>query len=76
LALLHRITELPGHAFWPDDLAVADAFPDSLVLAGHRQITDAYLLALATAHDGVVATLDRGIAMLARHDPGKLEIVS
>ena len=76
LALLRRIIALPGHAFWPDDLPIADAFPDSMLLAGHRQITDAYLLALAAAHDGVVATLDRGIAALARHDSQRLEIVS
>ena len=30
----------------------------------HRQVTDAYLAALAEHHDAVVATLDRGIALL------------
>ena len=52
----------PHHAFWPDDLSVLeptrfahDRWLDS------RQITDAYLLALAVHRDGVFVTLDRGI---------------
>jgi toxin-antitoxin system PIN domain toxin len=76
LALLRKITALAGHEFWPDDLPVSDAFPDAMLLAGHRQITDAYLLALAAAHDGMVATLDRGIAPLAKHYSHRLEIVN
>ena len=35
-------------------------------LGGHRQVTDACLLAMATAHGGVLATLDRDAATLAR----------
>lgn len=34
-------------------------------LQGHRQVTDAYLLALAGQRRGVLATFDRGIAQLA-----------
>ena len=30
----------------------------------HRQVTDAYLAALAEHHGAVVATLDRGLALL------------
>jgi hypothetical protein len=40
-----------GHEFWPGDLPVADAFPDAILRAGHCQITHAYLLALAAAHE-------------------------
>ena len=37
-------------------------------LLGHRQVTDAYLLALATAHDGRFVTLDQPISVDAvRH---------
>jgi toxin-antitoxin system PIN domain toxin len=75
VALLQRVTGLPGHGFWPDDLSVPDAFGVNPVLASHRQITDRYLLALAIAHDGVLATLDRGIAPLARAFPDRLELV-
>jgi toxin-antitoxin system PIN domain toxin len=76
LALLDRITRLPGHDFWPDDLAAAEAFAAGPLLGTHRQVTDVYLLALAAAHDGILATLDRGIAALVRHSPEQLELVS
>jgi toxin-antitoxin system PIN domain toxin len=59
LTLLERITELPGHQFWPDDLPVADAIGGDRMITGHRQITDAYLIGLAAAHGGKFATLDR-----------------
>lgn len=76
IALLQRITNLPGHGFWPDDLPLMDAVALHPLLASHRQVTDAYLLSLATVHDGVLATLDRGIVALARQCPERLELVS
>ena len=72
--LLTRLTALPGHRFWPDHLAVADVCPPDGIVATHRQITDAYLLALAVAHDGVLATLDRGVRWLAQRSPDRLEL--
>ena len=75
IALLKRMMALPGHDFWPNDLSVADAFGPGALLASHRQVTDAYLLALATAHDGVLATLDRGIVPLARERRDRLEML-
>jgi toxin-antitoxin system PIN domain toxin len=75
IGLLSRLTALPGHRFWPDDLPLADACPVDGLLATHRQVTDAYLLALAGAHDGVLATLDRGIQPLARKTPERLELL-
>lgn len=51
---------LPGHAFWPDDVSLLDAQhidAERLLTAG--QITDTYLLALAVAHDGQLASFDR-----------------
>ena len=75
LALLTRVTELPGHGFWPDDLPLTDVFPPARLLSSHRQITDGYLLALAAAHDGVLATLDRGIVALAKNCPDGLEVI-
>jgi hypothetical protein len=59
--------------FWPDDIPLADAFRSPLLLGRHRQITDGYQLNLAAAHDGVLATLDRGISPLAKHFPERLE---
>jgi toxin-antitoxin system PIN domain toxin len=40
-----------------------DAFA---VLLGHRQVTDAYLLRLAAANDGVLVTFDRRLESVAR----------
>jgi uncharacterized protein len=74
--VLERITNLPGHGFWPDDLSLVEAVAAHPLLGSHRQITDAYLLSLATAHDGVLASLDRGIATLARRCPERFELVS
>ncbi len=62
LFALRQIQSLPQHVFWPDELGF-----DAEVLAGvigHRQVTDAYLAALARHFGGRLATLDRGLAAL------------
>jgi uncharacterized protein len=54
---------LPGHVFWPDDInLVADPGIDMSVLASSDRITDVYLLALATAKGGRLATFDRRLS--------------
>lgn len=64
-AVLDRILEVPGHQFWADELAPTSAVTfSSLALVGHRQVTDAYLLALAQHHASKLATFDRGISDL------------
>jgi len=75
LALLDRITALPEHEFWPDDLPLRSAIGDSLVIVGHRQVNDAYLLALAHSKGGVVATLDRSLASVAT-DTEQVELIT
>ncbi|MGD9793745.1 MAG: TA system VapC family ribonuclease toxin [Acidimicrobiia bacterium] len=50
------------HKFWPD--AIAFQANHMVGVIGHRQVTDAYLVALAEHHGGRVATLDRGMATL------------
>lgn len=52
----------PRHLFWPDDLSYADIAWKGVL--GQRQVTDAYLAALARARGGRLATLDRGPAAL------------
>ena len=54
------------HVFWSDSVALvsAETFDESRLM-GHRQITDAYLLALAVANDGVLVTFDSAIAATA-----------
>ena len=55
------------HLFWPDDVSFCDRRVFSLTV-GHRQLTDVYLLALARAHDGRLATFDRSIPVKAVRD--------
>lgn len=52
------------HEFWPDDIDMLNGgrLEWSRVL-GHRQITDAYLLALAVRHEASFVTLDRRISI-------------
>lgn len=65
VAMLERLTALPGHEFWSDQLPLSATGPfASLAFVGHRQVTDAYLLALAQRKDEKLATLDRGVAEL------------
>jgi toxin-antitoxin system PIN domain toxin len=64
--LLVRLRTLPGHHFWPDDLSpVAGAPLDAERIATPGQVTDSYLLALAIAHGGRLATLDRRLSLRA-----------
>jgi len=53
------------HHFWPDDIPMRQAMVRVGTLHGHRQVTDAYLIGLAEAHAGKLATLDRKILQLA-----------
>lgn len=66
LLLLSSNLAHASHEFWVEDLSVTDALADvPRKLQGHKQVTDAYLLALARHHHGVLATFDRGIEALA-----------
>lgn len=54
------------HQFWPADLSLRDAEAfDFSRLHGHRQITDAYLLALAVRNEGRLVTLDSAVSLTA-----------
>jgi predicted nucleic acid-binding protein len=66
VALLDQIVCLPEHKFWPDDLSFQQAAPKAMPIVSHQQVTDAYLISLAEAHGGIVATLDRGMLALGR----------
>ena len=49
-----------GHEFWPDDVTLFDSQRiDTARLLDAGQVTDTYLLALACAHGGRLATFDR-----------------
>lgn len=60
LDVLRVTVEHSRHDFWPDDLAFVDVRVHGVL--GHRQVTDAYLAALARSRGGRLATFDRGCA--------------
>ena len=63
LGALTAIRAMPGHAFWPDSISVTDEeFIDATLLSNHARMTDGYLLALARANNGKLATFDRRLA--------------
>ncbi len=66
MAVLDSIRSLDWHEFWADSIAYEAHHLTGLI--GHRQVTDAYLVALARHHGGTLATLDRGLAALHRSD--------
>lgn len=74
--LLGSLRELPGHVFWPDVVEVVTGeHLDLRRLSGHRQVTDAHLLALCRANAGRLVTLDRGTLDLT-DDPLEIDLIS
>lgn len=58
--LMTQLLALPGHKFWPDSLSLFDHQQiHAARLLDSAQVTDTYLLALARAHNGHLATFDR-----------------
>lgn len=66
--VLARACATDLHEPWPCDVSVLDGdVIDRSRVHGPRQVTDAYLLALAVAHGGRFATFDRAVALAAVH---------
>jgi len=64
IELLSRACHSDYHAFWPCDVSVLEERTvDRSRLHGPRQVTDAYLLALAVAHGGHFVTFDRSLPL-------------
>ncbi|GAB3230102.1 hypothetical protein GCM10027535_36710 [Mycolicibacterium hippocampi] len=78
ISTLARAAATEHHEYWPCSISL---FDDELIdhtrLHGHRQVTDAYLLALATSNGGRFVTLDQSISVGAvRHaDPEHLVVI-
>ncbi|TFH15636.1 MAG: PIN domain-containing protein [Acidimicrobiales bacterium] len=62
ISVLDAIRGEDWHSFWADVLPYEAAHLAGVI--GHRQVTDAYLVALSRHYGGRVATLDRGLAAL------------
>lgn len=66
MTLLERATGTAHHDFWTCSVSLLDdTVIDRTRLHGHRQLTDAYLLALATAEGGRFVTFDTAISTTA-----------
>ena len=59
---LRRFAACEFHIHWPDDVSILrENTLEPSHLAGHGELTDAYLLTLAVFHGGALATFDRSI---------------
>lgn len=66
IQILGRARGSGHHEFWPCDVSALESdVIDPSRLHAPRQVTDAYLLALAAAHGGRFATFDRTVALAA-----------
>jgi toxin-antitoxin system PIN domain toxin len=66
VALLAANLSHAAHEFWTETLQLPAAIKGMEPgVQGYRQLTDAYLLALANHRKGVLATFDRGLRSLA-----------
>jgi toxin-antitoxin system PIN domain toxin len=64
--ILSVLCSLGGHEFWPDDISLLGSkHVDSSRLLHSAQVTDAYLLGLAAAHRGQLATFDQHLVSAA-----------
>ncbi len=64
--IVASLRRLPGHRFWPDELSlVGSDHVDPARILTSAQVTDAYLLALAKAKAGLLATFDRRLSTAA-----------
>jgi toxin-antitoxin system PIN domain toxin len=63
MLLLRQYVALPGHEYWNDDVQFVDSeFVAEGRIVGHRQVTDAHLVALTMRHAGRLVTFDRRLA--------------
>jgi len=67
--ILLVVRNLGSHEFWPDDISLLDRnAAEATRLLNSAQVTDSYLLALAKAHGGQLATFDRQLVSDAVSD--------
>lgn len=66
VSIVAGLRELPRHRFWADDLSlVASGLINPARILTSAQVTDTYLLALAKAHGGKLASFDRRLSTVA-----------
>jgi uncharacterized protein len=68
IKLLNMAKNATDHAFWPDAVSLLDPSQfNADAFAGHGQITDSYLLALAVENNGRLVSLDQDIKTATVH---------
>lgn len=61
--IVQKLRALPGHAFWAEGLSlVGSEIIDPARVLTTAQVTDTYLLALASHRGGLLATFDRRLS--------------
>lgn len=76
IAMFRNLCRAPDHRYWPADIFLTDVVPENAHITSAKT-TDIYLLALAIAHGGKLATFDRKIpAHLLAGGPEALELIS
>jgi len=75
--IVRRLRTLPNHIFWADTISLVDEmYTETSEILTPRQVTDSYLLALAVAHSGKLATFDRRFpARAARRGEDALHLI-
>ena len=73
---LRIFCERSDHLFWPDSVTVRDREQfDAVSIPGSTQVMDVYLLALAVANGGVLATFDQSISLAAVRGASENQLV-
>lgn len=78
ISTLARAAATEHHAYWPCSVSLLDEdLIDHTRLHGHRQVTDAYLLALAMANGGRFVTLDQSVSLdaVCHASPKRLVVI-
>lgn len=76
IGLLERARGGGAHRFWDADVSIVDPSSiDRSRLHGPRQVTDAYLLALAVHHGGRLVTFDRSVPVYAVPGASAVDLV-
>jgi toxin-antitoxin system PIN domain toxin len=76
--LMARLRALSGHAFWSDEVSLLDEnIIDLERLLSVEQVSDTYLLALAKARGGKLATFDKRLVTDAVRDGARhLQVIT
>jgi len=77
LQVLQQIVALAGHHFWTDEVAPVEAKVfNNTALVGHRQVTDAHLVALVQHRTGKLATFARGVVELLQTQKERAQYIT